>query len=629
VSVTDLNGCSNQAATVVTVWPAPIVDAGTYATITTLSGALTLVGSPVGGSFSGNFVNTNSFNPAASGAGSFIVTYNYSDANGCLASDNASITVIPGCSLSVGSISGPTNSCPHQGATGILATYSITATGASTYLWTIPTGATNVSGQGTPSISFRFASTFTSGSVSVVVSGCNTSETRSISVTRSAPATPGIISGPANVCAFRGTSNTVTYSIAPVAGALSYTWTVPTNISLASANGGTSIEVLVGSAFASGNITVRANSTCANSPTRSISLNTSIPGTPGTISGNARACPGDIITYSIAPVANATGYVWTSPVGTSIISGAGTTSIQLAFDAAFTASGTLNVRATNGCGQSTTPRSLTLSRNTPGIPVGILGQATGICGISSAIYSVQTPVTGITYNWTVPIGVTIVSGQGSASIEVSIASNFVSGNLSVNASNACGTSSNRTLGLSTRPATPASITGPATGVCVGTVVEYSISALFGATSYIWTVPSGWAIQSGQGTTTISVLVGSVGGNISARGVNACGSGATRTRAVTVATCARMASSTNDVDANTVMEVYPNPFNSELILSMPGSSEEAIQVEVYDLNGRCVFREETAITENYVLQPTFGSGIYTLRIITRSGDAQSFRIIRAN
>jgi hypothetical protein len=235
----------------------------------------------------------------------------------------------------------------------------------------------------------------------------------------------------------------------------------------------------------------------------------------------------------------------------------------------------------------------------------------------------------MTYNWTAPNGITIVSGQGTASIEVSIATTFVSGNLSVNASNGCGTSSNRTVGLSTRPATPASITGPSTGVCVGTLVEYSISALAGATSYTWTVPSGWVIQSGQGSTVISVLVGSVGGNISARGVNACGSGGTRNRAVTVANCERMAFGTNEEAITSEVEIYPNPFNSELVLRMPGSIDEFVRIEVYDLSGRCVFRDEATITENYVLQPTFDNGIYTLRIIARSGEAQSFRIIRAN
>jgi hypothetical protein len=166
----------------------------------------------MGGTFSGSFVNNGSFNPALSGAGTFSFTYNFTDANGCSASDEGSIEVLPGCALSVGVVSGPTNSCSHQGTTGINATYSVTATDATSYLWTIPSGATNVSGQGTASISFRFSSTFTTGSVSVVVSGCSASETRSITVTRATPATPAAISGPANVCAFRGTSNLATYS---------------------------------------------------------------------------------------------------------------------------------------------------------------------------------------------------------------------------------------------------------------------------------------------------------------------------------------------------------------------------------------------------------------------------------
>jgi hypothetical protein len=48
---------------------------------------------------------------------------------------------------------------------------------------------------------------------------------------------------------------------------------------------------------------------------------------------------------------------------------------------------------------------------------------TDVCeGQTGAVYSV-TPVAGATYNWTVPAGATIVSGQGTSSITVNFGSN--------------------------------------------------------------------------------------------------------------------------------------------------------------------------------------------------------------
>jgi hypothetical protein len=49
--------------------------------------AVTLSGeTPVGGTWSGPFVNNGSFDPSASGIGTFIVTYSYTDSTGCTSS---------------------------------------------------------------------------------------------------------------------------------------------------------------------------------------------------------------------------------------------------------------------------------------------------------------------------------------------------------------------------------------------------------------------------------------------------------------------------------------------------------------------------------------------------------------
>jgi hypothetical protein len=54
--------------------------------------------------------------------------------------------------------------------------------------------------------------------------------------------------------------------------------------------------------------------------------------------------------------------------------------------------------------------------------------------------------------------------------------------------------------------------GPST-VCGGTTNTYSVNTIPGATSYTWTVPAGFVINSGQGTNTVSITAGTASGNI--------------------------------------------------------------------------------------------------------------------
>ncbi|MFN5182526.1 MAG: beta strand repeat-containing protein, partial [Bacteroidota bacterium] len=85
--------------------------------------------------------------------------------------------------------------------------------------------------------------------------------------------------------------------------------------------------------------------------------------------------------------------------------------------------------------------------------------------------------------------------------------------------------------LCSPPPAPGSISGTAS-VCSGTSQTYTVAAVSGATSYLWTLPTGWT---GTSTTnSITVTVGSAGqnGNITVRGVNTCGNGPTSTLAVT-------------------------------------------------------------------------------------------------
>lgn len=66
------------------------------------------------------------------------------------------------------------------------------------------------------------------------------------------------------------------------------------------------------------------------------------------------------------------------------------------------------------------------------------------------------------------------------------------------------------------------ISGP-TNLCSGSTATYSINSIQGATTYIWIVPLGATILSGQGTTSITVLFGQDTGGIGVTSYNFCGS----------------------------------------------------------------------------------------------------------
>jgi glucose/arabinose dehydrogenase len=80
------------------------------------------------------------------------------------------------------------------------------------------------------------------------------------------------------------------------------------------------------------------------------------------------------------------------------------------------------------------------------------------------------------------------------------------------------------------PSQPGAISGN-TSVTPGTSQTYSIAAVSGATSYTWTLPSGWTGASTS--TSISAIAGTIGGTISVRANNSCGSSASSTLAVTI------------------------------------------------------------------------------------------------
>jgi hypothetical protein len=179
----------------------------------------------------------------------------------------------------------------------------------------------------------------------------------------------------------------------------------------------------------------------------------------------------------------------------------------------------------------------------PATPGGITGTASVCSGQTGVTYSIAAVSGATSYAWTVPSGANITSGQGTTSVTVDFGSS--SGNVSVTASNTCGTSSASTVAITvnTAPATPGSVSGLTSVNANQTGVSYSISAVSGATSYTWTVPSGASVTSGQGTTAVTVDFGSAAGNVCVTASNTCGTSAASCVAVSIISCYTAGSST--------------------------------------------------------------------------------------
>ncbi len=169
--------------------------------------------------------------------------------------------------------------------------------------------------------------------------------------------------------------------------------------------------------------------------------------------------------------------------------------------------------------------------NSPAQPAAING-ATQVCSGAVQTYSV-TPVSGATgYVWTLPSG---WSGNSSTNT-INITAGTSAGNISVTATNSCGNSAARSLAVSsiTIPVRPGIITGNI-AVCTGITQIYTVSEVAGASSYAWTLPSGW---SGNSTTnSISVTPGTGGGAIGIKAVNQCGISAEKLKSVKITSTA--------------------------------------------------------------------------------------------
>lgn len=394
-----------------------------------------------------------------------------------------------------------------------------------------------------------------------------------------APNLPVAIVGATNVCG----AATQIFSVAPVAGATSYTWSLP--IGWAGTSGTNTISVTTNTA--SGTLSVTASNTIGTSPAQTLAVtvtnvsasitvtgntlfvNTAstytwvdcnnsnsvvatgtpsyspsqsgnygviisqsgctetsscqsiliAPAQPGTIAGATTLCSGATQVYNILAVPNATSYTWALPPGWTGSSTSNSITITVN-----SAPGTITVTANNQAGPSS-PQTLSVTVNTATVSVTQTG---------STLFASSAN----TYQWVDCDNDFSVVATGSVSYTPSQSGSYA---VIVTQSGCTATSTCNSVLLV--PVQPGSIMG-ATTLCAGSAVIYSVSPVLGATSYFWNFPSGW---SGSSTTnTIALVTNTASGTVSVAAVNASGQSPLQTLVITITNVTAAITQTSNV-----------------------------------------------------------------------------------
>jgi hypothetical protein len=438
------------------------------------------------------------------------------------------LTFISDCPAPVvpGVIAGLQTVC--QNTTGI--TYSVAAIPLTTsYIWTLPAGASITAGANTNNITVSYSVSALSGNITVAGSNiCGAGLISSLPVTVNALPVP-TVSGSASVC--QGSSAVYTTQ----AGMTNYSWNVTGGTITAGA--GTHTVSVTFNVLGGQTISVNYSNSNGCSAATPVSYPVSVLSLPvPTISGAAIACESNAyLDYTTEP--GMSNYVWDMTANSGTITQSNTNVTTIFWTSAGAKWVSVSYTGTNGC-VAAVPTLYTVTVNPlPGTAGPIGGSSTVCAGAAGVAYSVAAIANATTYQWTLPAGATLATGAGTNSITVNYSTNASSGNVSVLAHNSCGDGMSSTLAVTvnTLPVAAGTIMGEST-ICQGsTAITYSVATISGATAYNWTVPTGAGIVSGANTNSITVdySLAAASGNITVNGSNSCGTGTPSTIVVTV------------------------------------------------------------------------------------------------
>jgi len=143
-------------------------------------------------------------------------------------------------------------------------------------------------------------------------------------------------------------------------------------------------------------------------------------------------------------------------------------------------------------------------------------------------------------------------------------------------------------------AAPTTLTGttsicPIVGTATGTT--YTATAITGAVSYLWTIPSGAVIDSGSNGLKIKVrfVTASANDSITVQAVATTGCAGTKKvlKLVTTSCATLIVKPTTTVTESMSISVFPNPTTSSFNVRVVTAGKEVIMARIYDIQGRFI------------------------------------------
>lgn len=249
--------------------------------------------------------------------------------------------------------------------------------------------------------------------------------------------------------------------------------------------------------------------------------------TLSSITGPAAPCVDNYYTYFVTPNLNIASWSWTTPANWAV-----TNFGNMIFVKPAATSGIISVVGTDACGSQTAAQTFSVIPIVVTITTQPISQTVneGTAVEFSTAVSNDGGTTSYVWQESSDGGATYstVSGAAAAIYAIPSATLLLDGRMfRCIVSNNCLSDTSVVAILkincsSAAPATPGMISGGSL-ICANSTLAYSIAPVAGATSYLWTLPSGWT---GTSTTaSIDVTTNSAGGVLKVRASNTCGTSA--------------------------------------------------------------------------------------------------------
>ena len=399
------------------------------------------------------------------------------------------------------------------------------------------------------------------------------------------------ILGQTNIC--QGQNNVI-YTVPIVEDASTYNWTLPAGASGTSTTN--SITVDYSSSAVSGNILVNANNDCGEGAPTSLSITVNpLPDDAGEITGPTTVCQGQsTVTYTVPTIPNSSSYVWILPVG---VTGSSTTNSITVDFTSNAISGNITVSGNNDCGNGNASNLSIIVNPLPANAEPITGLSVVCTGQNDVNYSIPIIDYATSYSWSIPDGAT--GSSTTNSITVDFGTSSVSGIISVNGINDCGSGITSTLAI--------------------TVNEIPDTPIISENNFILhsNSPNGnqWYNQNGliNGATQQDFTVIMNGEYYDIVTLNGCISEASNSISIINVSI--------EPDYINKVKIYPNPVSSELIIEIEGNNER-VNFVILNSMGQVIFNG-TLIEKIIIPMHGFTSGLYLIKLM----NGETFELIK--